>query len=73
MKRVYIVAEGQTEQEFVNTILAPYLSLFGIYSVTPILIQTSKSGRGGFVNYHHLSNTVKGLLKSTSTNFIVTT
>ncbi len=73
MKRVYIVAEGQTEQEFVNTILAPYLSLFGIYSVTPILIQTSKSGRGGFVNYHHLSNTVKGLLKSASTDFIVTT
>jgi len=74
MKRVYIVVEGQTEQEFVNSLLAPYLGSFGILVVTPILIRTSKSGRGGFVNYRHLENTVNGLLKtSASSDFIVTT
>lgn len=72
MKRVYIVAEGQTEQEFVNTVLMPYLRNFDIHSVTPILINTSKCGRGGFVNYQHLANTIKGLLSGASTDFIVT-
>ena len=74
MKRVYIVVEGQTEQEFVNSLLAPYFVSFGIHDVTPILIRTSKYGRGGFVNYRHLENTVNGLLKtSASSDFIVTT
>ena len=27
MRRVYIVVEGQTEQEFVNTVISPYLPL----------------------------------------------
>jgi len=74
MKRLFIVVEGQTEQEFVNSLLAPYLRNSGIHVVTPILIRTSKSGRGGSVNYRHLENTVNGLLKtSASTDFIVTT
>lgn len=33
MKRLYIVVEGQTEQEFVNGMIAPYLHGFGIYDV----------------------------------------
>lgn len=73
MKRVYIVVEGQTEQEFVNSVVAPYLNVLGIYSVTPVLIRTSRSGRGGMVNYRHLENTVKMLLQSSNTDFIVTT
>ena len=73
-KRVYIVVEGQTEQEFVNTILAPFLQNKGIYDVRAVLIRTSKNGRGGFVNYTHLENTINGLLKQSANNdFIVTT
>lgn len=30
MRRVYIVVEGQTEQEFVNTVISPYLQEFGV-------------------------------------------
>ena len=41
MKRVYIVVEGQTEQEFVNSVISPYLQEFGILSVTPVLVRTS--------------------------------
>lgn len=44
MKRLYIIVEGQTEQEFVRTLIAPYLQQHGIFEVTPILIRTSKTG-----------------------------
>ena len=72
MKRLYIIVEGQTEQEFVNTMVAPYLLQEGIYSVTPILIHTSRSGRGGFVNYAHLKNDICRLLHSQKDDIIVT-
>lgn len=73
MKRLYILVEGQTEQEFVRTLIAPYLRKYEIYEVTPILIRTSKTGRGGFVNYQHLRNDAKRLLQSDKTDFIVST
>jgi len=72
VKRLYIIVEGQTEQEFVNSLIAPYLQRSGIYDVTPILIRTSKSGRGGFVNYQHLRNDICRLLKSANDDFVVT-
>lgn len=71
MKRLYIIVEGQTEQEFVNEQIAPYLLRYGIYEVKPILIHTSKSGRGGFVNYQHLKNDAKRLLSSQKSDFVV--
>ena len=73
MKRLFIVVEGQTEQDFVREILSPYFYSHGIYDVRPILIHTSKTGKGGFVNYYHLRNTIKPLLKSEGNNIVVTT
>lgn len=73
MKRVYIVVEGQTEQEFVKSVISPYLQNFGILNVTPILIRTSRTGRGGMVSYSHLANTIKPLLMSEKSDYIVTT
>lgn len=73
MRRVYIVVEGQTEQEFVNTVISPYLQEFGVFNITPVLIRTSRNGRGGMVNYQHLWNTVKSLLGSSRNDFVVTT
>lgn len=58
MKRLFIIVEGQTEEEFVKSILLPYLQNFGIYDVTPIVIATSSRGKGGFVNYEHLKNDI---------------
>ena len=71
MKRLYIIVEGQTEQEFVKTLIAPYLQKHEIFEVTPILIRTSKTGRGGFVNYQHLKKDAERLLKSEKKDFIV--
>ena len=66
MKRLFIVVEGITEQDFVREILSPYFSLHEIYD-------TSRNGRGGFVNYEHLKNTITALLKSEGKNIVVTT
>jgi hypothetical protein len=73
MKRLFIVVEGQTEEEFVNELLSPYLNTFGIYDVRATKITTSKGHKGGFVNYQHLKNDVTKLLKQSSKDVIVTT
>jgi len=71
-KRLYIVVEGQTEEEFVNELLAPFLRQHDIY-VFPVIIHTSKGHKGGFVNYQHLKNDVNRLLSSQGRDVIVTT
>ena len=73
MKRLFIVVEGQTEEEFVNELLSPYLNTFEIYDVRATKITTSKGHKGGFVNYQHLKNDVMRLLKQSDKNVIVTT
>jgi hypothetical protein len=72
MKRLYIIVEGQTEEEFVKVVLRPYLSQSGIYDVRPIKITTSKGHKGGFVRYEHLKNDVVRLLKQEG-NIVITT
>ncbi len=56
MRRLYIIVEGQTEERFVKTLLAPYLLERHEIFATAILIRTSETGRGGFVNYQHLKD-----------------
>jgi len=64
MKRLIIIVEGSSEEEFVNQTLAPYLlSNFGIYDVRAIRVRTSKTQKGGFVRYGKLKNDVEELLK----------
>ncbi len=72
MKRLFIIVEGQTEEEFVNNTLLNYIITKNIYDVRPIKIQTSKGHKGGFVNYTHLKNDINNLLKSQS-DILVTT
>lgn len=71
MKRIEIIVEGQTEQEFISSILAPYLYDHGIMPVTPICIRTSATGRGGFTNYNHLKNDVLRALSSRDPDLVV--
>ena len=64
MKRLILIVEGQTELEFVNRLLTPYLVLQGLNtSIQPIMI-TMKGGGHGFNNIEHLSNTIKPLLNA---------
>lgn len=73
MKRLFIVVEGQTEEAFVKELMAPYFIHNGIYDVRPVLIQTSKGHKGGFVNYEHLKNDLQRLLRSQGQDVIVST
>jgi len=54
MKRLYILCEGQTEEDFVNIVLGPYLHNVGVIA-TPIICATkrthSKKHRGGVSSF----------------------
>ena len=54
MKRLIIVCEGPTEQEFCSSVLAPEMLRHGIYVETPVI----KHSRGGIVPW----KTLKGQL-----------
>lgn len=71
MKRLIIIAEGQTEEEFINKSLMPYFLGKGIYAVSAIKIQTSRGHKGGFVHYSHLRNDL--IQKLSESNVIVST
>jgi hypothetical protein len=63
VKPLYILVEGQTEEEFVKDLLRPYLWNEKIYEVRPIKISTKAGFKGGFVNYDHLKRDATKLLK----------
>ncbi len=62
-RSLIIVVEGQTEEVFVNETLAPWLNSQGIFDIRAIKIRTSKTGKGGNVNFEHFKNTTENLLK----------
>lgn len=75
MKRVKILCEGQTEEQFVNRILVPYFLPQAIY-VTPVVLPTKQylSGRrerGGVSSYARIARELR-LLCSDKTAFITT-
>lgn len=63
MKPLYILVEGQTEEEFVKESLCPHLANQEIYEARPIKISTKVGYKGGFVNYDHLKRDALKLLK----------
>lgn len=72
MKRLILIVEGQTELEFINRILTPYLVNRGINaSIQPIMITMSGGGHG-FNNIEHLGNTIRPLLSDSDEPFITT-
>lgn len=68
MKRLIIICEGQTEQEFCNDILQPYFNQFGIFIQNPTIKKTA----GGIVNWTTLKFQIETHLKQDSTTFLTT-
>mgnify|MGYP000116790497 CR=1 FL=1 len=68
MKRLIIVCEGQTEQEFCNDILQPHLIQFGIVVQNPTIKKTA----GGIVNWASLKHQIETHLKQDPTAFVTT-
>ncbi|MHB8261179.1 MAG: DUF4276 family protein [Bacteroidia bacterium] len=63
MRGLYIIVEGQTEEEFVKTSLQPYLFNYGINDVRPILIETSPGHKGGDLKFIRYKLNIENLLK----------
>ncbi len=72
IRGIYIICEGQSEEEFVNAILKPYFNSFQIYDVRPILMSTSKGHKGGDVKYDRLKFNIDRLLANEK-DILVTT
>jgi len=70
MPRLYLFAEGQTEQTFADAVLKPHLAHFGVYVHNPVLIaHARKKGivhRGGGRNYEPMKNDILRFLKQES-------
>jgi hypothetical protein len=60
MARLYLFAEGQTEQTFADNLIKPHLAQYQVYMHNPVLVAHSrKKGhvhRGGGRNYAPMKN-----------------
>ncbi len=66
MKRLYIIVEGQTEEEFVNSLLIPFFTSIGIHhNVSTLLLSTSSKHKqkGGSLNYDRFKDNIEPKLK----------
>ncbi len=62
-RRIIIVVEGDTEEEFVKSSIQPYFQGFGIHDVRGIKIQTSPGHKGGIGSYGKFKRNVENYLK----------
>lgn len=75
MCRVHLIVEGQTEESFVKTVLAPYLGGFAIY-VDARAVETGRKGparfRGGMTNYAKAKRDISTWLAEDQTAYVST-
>lgn len=67
MTRLYLFAEGQTEQAFGSLVLAPHLAQRGVYLARPRLIaharKHGKTHRGGLRGFRPMQNDIQRCLR----------
>jgi hypothetical protein len=67
MPRLYLFAEGQTEQSFADTVLKPHLANHGVYMHNPVLIAHARKKRrihrGGGRNFVAMQNDITKFLR----------
>ncbi len=71
MTRIYILAEGQTEEAFITELLTPHYALQGLY-LTPIIVTTSPGHKGGVVSYAKVRPQIERLCKQDPTARVTT-
>ena len=62
MKHLYFIVEGETEVEFINRILIPYLYKKGLNTHIQAIMVTMSGGGHGFNNIQHFKNTIQPIL-----------
>jgi len=60
---VIVIAEGQTEEQFIKRLVAPALRHLQVY-VKPQMLYTSKDSKGGAINFDRLKFNVRNTLRS---------
>nr|VFK11087.1 MAG: protein of unknown function (DUF4276) [Candidatus Kentron sp. LPFa] len=60
---VVVIAEGQTEEQFIRQVVAPELRRLAVY-LKPRLLPTSKGARGGAVSFERLKRHAEKNLKA---------
>lgn len=75
MKRVYVYCEGQTEESFVTSILAPYLAQSDITTI-PIVCKTkhtnNRSYKGGVASYSKIRDELRSICHQHKNELITT-
>ena len=70
MARLYLFAEGRTEQTFADTVLKPHLAEYGVFMHGPVLIahahKKHRTHRGGGRNFRVMQNDIIRFLKQDS-------
>lgn len=77
MKRGLVLVEGQTEEQFVNDCLAPYLMTKGLILEHPTIITTRRTVggpyvKGGIKSYGQVQRELGFLLRDTGASFVTT-
>ena len=67
MARLYVFAEGPTEQTFASIVLSPHLADHGVYMRNPVLIahahKRQRTHRGGGRNFHAMQKDIVRFLR----------
>jgi len=71
MKRVCVICEGQTEETFVNTVLAPSLYGLGLILI-PEMIETSPGYKGGALSYERVKRHLRNTLRQKNSPIVTT-
>ncbi|MBK7001306.1 MAG: DUF4276 family protein [Rhodoferax sp.] len=71
VKRVVVVCEGETEEEFVRDVLAPGFCGVGLY-LEPQMVDTSPGNRGGALNYDRVKPHLRNVLRQKSAPVVTT-
>lgn len=71
MRRVCVVCEGQTEEEFVLHLLAPGFYGMGL-NLVPEMIETSPGHKGGALSYDRVKRHLRNTLRQNSAPVVTT-
>ncbi len=71
MIRVHVFCEGQTEETFVREILQPHFNTINVF-LYPIIVRTSKYGKGGVSTYGKIKFQIEKKCKEDSLAWVTT-
>jgi hypothetical protein len=72
MKHLYFIVEGETELEFINRIVIPYLYRNGLNTYIQGIMVTMSGGGHGFNHIQHFKNTIEPILNYDNQPIITT-